>query len=81
MLDFQRFVGVLDRVGCRFTDAECKALFLKHSNGSNLLSYSALSSMFFDMGSGKKDNTNPIYEMARSSQGSVTTHGMTRKLH
>lgn len=39
LIDFQRFVAVLDRIGCRFTDKECKALFYKHSQGSNLLSY------------------------------------------
>jgi hypothetical protein len=39
VIDYQRFVSVLDRIGCKFTDKECKALFYKHSNGSTLLTY------------------------------------------
>ena len=39
VLDFVSFVGVLDRLGCKFTDKECKAVFYKHSGGSNVLSY------------------------------------------
>jgi len=39
LIDYQRFIGVLDRIGCKFTDAECKAVFYKHSGGNSLLSY------------------------------------------
>jgi hypothetical protein len=33
------------------------------------------------MGSGLKDNTNPVFELAKSDGGYLTTHGMTKKLH
>jgi hypothetical protein len=33
------------------------------------------------MGSGVKDNANPVFELAKNSNGSVTTQGMTLKLH
>jgi len=33
------------------------------------------------MGSGNKDNTNPVFELAKSGQGYITTHGMTQKFH
>lgn len=81
LIDFQRFVAVLDRIGCRFTDKECQALFYKHSQGSNLLSYENLCGLLFHMGSGVKDNVNPVFELARSKEGFITTHGMTKKLH
>ena len=80
MIDYQRFVAVLDRVGCKFTDKECKALFYKHSHGSTLLSYEDLCGLLFHMGSGVKDNTNPAFELANSKEGYITTHGMTRSL-
>jgi len=64
VIDFQRFVGVLDRIGCKFADAECKALFYKHSGGSNVLTYQNLCGLLFEMGSGVKDNKNPVYELA-----------------
>ena len=80
-MDYKTFVGVLDRIGCRFSDKECKAVFYKHSNGSNILPYQALCGLFFDMGSGVKDNSNVLFEMARSGQGNVTTQGMTKRLN
>jgi hypothetical protein len=79
VVDFQRFVEVLDRIGSRFTERESKALFYKHSNGSNVLTYEELSGLLFHMGSGNKDNTNPVFELAKSGQGYITTHGMTQK--
>jgi len=81
VIDFQRFVGVLDRIGCKFSDAECKALFYKHSRGSNVLTYQNICGLFFEMGSGVKDNKNPVYELANQKEGSITTPGMTKKLH
>ena len=61
VLDFVSFVAVLERIGCKFTDKECKAIFYKHSNGTNVLGYEALCGLFFNMGSGNKDNTNVVY--------------------
>lgn len=61
VLDFVSFVAVLERIGCKFTDKECKAVFYKHSNGTNVLGYEALCGLFFNMGSGNKDNTNVVY--------------------
>jgi hypothetical protein len=80
-MDYQTFVGVLDRIGCKFVDKECKAVFYKHSGGSNVLSYENLCGLLFHMGSGIKDNPNVVYEMANSGQGSITTPGMTRRLN
>lgn len=66
VMDYRTFVGVLDRVGCKFSDKECRAVFFKHSGGSSLLGYEALCGLFFQMGSGNKDNTNMSFELARS---------------
>jgi hypothetical protein len=33
------------------------------------------------MGSGVKDNTNPVFELAKSGEGCITTHGMTKRLN
>jgi Ca2+-binding EF-hand superfamily protein len=81
LLDYVGFVAVLDRIGCKFTDKECKALFYKHSNGASLLGYQDLCGLFFNMGSGNKDNTNVAFEMSRTANGHVTSQGMTKKLH
>ena len=80
IVDLQRFVAVLDRIGCRFTDKECKALFYKHSGGNNVLEYEALIGLLFHMVSGVKDNTNPVFELAKNKEGAITTPGMTRSL-
>lgn len=34
--------------------------------------------MFFEMGSGKVENPNPIYEMAKNTGGYITSNGMTK---
>lgn len=81
MLDYLGFVAVLDRIGCKFTDKECKAVFYKHSNGRNVLGYEALAGLFFNMGSGDKDNKNVAFELSRGANGNITTHGMTKRLH
>lgn len=54
-------------------------MFYKHSRGSNVLTYEELSGLLFHMGSGNKDNTNPVFELAKTGQGYITTHGMTQK--
>jgi hypothetical protein len=74
-------VGVLDRIGCKFTDGECKALFYKHTGGRNVLSYEQLCGLLFEMGSGVKDNPNIVFELSGTANGNITTHGMTKKLH
>lgn len=81
MINYQRFVGVLERIGCKFIDKECKAIFYKHSGGRDLLDYESFCGLLFHMGSGIKDNTNVAFELARSANGNVTTHGMTKRLH
>lgn len=81
MIDYQTFVGILDRLGCNFVDKERKAVFYKHSLGSNILSYENLCGLLFSMGSGNKDNKNVAFEMSRGANGHITTHGMTKKLH
>jgi Ca2+-binding EF-hand superfamily protein len=81
LLDYVGFVAVLDRIGCKFSDKECKALFYKHSQGSSALSYEALCGLFFEMGSGNKDNPNVVFELSRSQNNNITTHGMTKRLN
>ncbi len=77
-LDFQRFVKVLDKVGCGFTHKDVKALFEKHAGQDLLVTYQDMCALFFQMGSGLKDNTNPVYEISKNT-GYVTTAGMTKK--
>lgn len=36
--------------------------------------------LLFEMGSGVKDNQNPIYESAKGKEGMTTTPGMTKKI-
>ncbi len=60
-MDYKTFVGVLERVGCKFTDNECKAVFYKHSHGSNLLDYQQVCGLFFHMSSGVKENPNTVF--------------------
>lgn len=80
-MNFQRFVDVLDKLACKFTQKENRALFDKHSREQNLMSYEDLCGLLFEMGSGNKDNSNLIYEYAKNDGGYVTTPGMTKKLH
>jgi hypothetical protein len=32
------------------------------------------------MGSGLKDNANPVFELAKNKEGAITTAGMTKSL-
>lgn len=81
VVNYERFVKVLEKLGCKFIDKENRALFDKHSLRHNVMSYEQVCGLLFEMGSGVKDNTNPIYEFAKSDGGFVTTHGMTKQLH
>lgn len=81
LMDYRKFLEVLDRIGCKFSDDECKAIFYKHSKGSNLLEYEQVCGLFYHMASGIKENANTVFEMAKSTQGHITTPGMTKKLH
>jgi hypothetical protein len=43
------------------------------------MTYEMFCAMFFEMGSGKVENPNPVYEMARQSGGYITSNGMTKR--
>lgn len=36
--------------------------------------------LLFDMGSGVKDNINPIFEVSKGINGMITSQGMSKKL-
>jgi len=36
------------------------------------------SAMFFEMGSGKIENPNPVYELAKNTGGNITSNGMSK---
>jgi hypothetical protein len=57
-----------------------KAVFRKHTGGSDLMTYEMFCAMFFQMGSGKVENPNPIYEMAKNTGGYITSNGMTKTI-
>jgi hypothetical protein len=38
-----------------------RVLYKKHAGKDNLLTYEEMCALLFEMGSGVKDNTNPIY--------------------
>ena len=46
-----------------------KVLYQKHAGSDGLLTYEEMCGLLFEMGSGLKDNQNPIYEMAKSNNG------------
>lgn len=57
-----------------------RVLFKKHAGADGILTYEQMCGLLFEMGSGVKDNTNPIYEMAKSNNGLGTTQGMSKRL-
>lgn len=65
VVNYGRFVQTLERLGCKFVHKEMKALYLKHAGGDKLLTYEEMCGLLFEMGSGDKQNTNPIYEIAK----------------
>lgn len=65
-------------MGCTFKEAELKAVFSRHTFGGDLMTYEMFCAMFFEMGSGKVENPNPIYELARNTGGHITSNGMTK---
>lgn len=81
LVDYHRFVQTLEKLNCKFTDREMKVLFQKHSSKPGIMTYEDFCGLLFEMGSGLKDNTNPVYEMAKKEGGYSTTPGMTKKLH
>lgn len=78
IIDYKRFKEGLDKLGCSFKEAEMKAVFIRHTLGADLMTYEMFCAMFFEMGSGKLENSNPIFEMARQAGGSITSNGMTK---
>ena len=65
IVDYGRFVQTLERLGCKFTDKQLKVLYQKHAGSDGILTYEEMCGLMFEMGSGKKDNQNPIYESAK----------------
>lgn len=55
-------------------------MYQKHAGSDGLLTYEEMCGLLFEMGSGNKDNTNPVYELAKSNNGWGTTQGMSKKL-
>jgi hypothetical protein len=39
VVDYQRFVQTLERLGCKFTPKEMKALYAKHAGSDGILTY------------------------------------------
>ncbi len=56
-----------------------KVLYQKHAGSGGILTYEEMSALLFEMGSGLKDNKNPVYEGAKTHKGITTTPGMTKK--
>lgn len=42
------------------------------------MTYEMFCAMFFEMGSGKIENPNPVYELAKNTGGNITSNGMTK---
>lgn len=80
IVDYGRFLQTMERLGCKFTDKELKVLYQKHAGEDGILTYEEMCALMFEMGSGIKDNINPIYESAKHGYGLITTPGMTKKL-
>ena len=57
-----------------------KVLYQKHAGIDGILTYEEMCGLLFEMGSGVKDNKNPVYESAKGYHGQVTTPGMTKKI-
>lgn len=57
-----------------------KVLYQKHAGSDGVITYEEMCALLFQMGSGVKDNKNPVYEMAKLNSGLGTTQGMTKKL-
>lgn len=56
-----------------------KSVYFKHTGGERLMTYEMFCGMLLVMGTGVKSNSNPVFEMARSSQGMINSNGMTKK--
>lgn len=80
IVDFDRFVQTLERLACKFTDKENKALYLKHAGSDGILTYEEMCGLLFEMGSGVKDNPNPVFELAKNTTGMATSQGMSKRL-
>lgn len=78
VIDYKRFKDGLDKLGCTFNEAEMKAVYLKQTFGAQLMTYEMFSAMFFEMGSGKIENPNPVYELAKNTGGNITSNGMSK---
>ena len=78
VIDYKRFKQGLEKLACLFIEPQLKAVFRRHTRGAELMTYEMFCAMFFEMGSGKIQNPNPIYEMAKKSGGYITSNGMTK---
>ena len=61
VIDYLRFANGLERLGCSFRKAEMKAVYYKHTGGDKLMTYEMFCSMLLIMGSGVKENPNPVF--------------------
>jgi len=57
-----------------------KTLYQKHAGADGILTYDEMCGLLFDMGSGVKDNVNPIFETSKGLNGIITSQGMSKKL-
>ena len=56
-----------------------KAVYYKHTGGEKLMTYEMFCAMMLLMGSGMKENPNPVFELARQSKGVTNSNGMTKR--
>lgn len=80
IVDFKRFVQTLERLNCNFTEKEMKVLYQKHAGSDGILTFDEMCGLLFDMGSGVKDNSNPIFETSKGINGMITSQGMSKRL-
>lgn len=79
LIDLVAFRSVLEKVGCCFKEAEIVALFNRRDLGRRgYLNYEDYSAVFLRIGSGRKLNPNPVFDMAARTGGASSTHGMTK---
>lgn len=61
VVDFARFTRTLDSLGCKFLPKELRALYQKHSDNAEVMTYQQFCGLLFEMGSGNKDNQNVVF--------------------
>ncbi len=47
VVDYDRFVQTLERLGCKFTSKEMKVLYQKHAGSDGILTYEEMCGLLF----------------------------------